>query len=305
MSLTDDIIEELYSLPPTKSCCQKAFLCGLLYGCRKRDGDRGYTATFYREKDAHKAAEIIEQRFSSGGKTDVKQIARGGHKAYALDFYSRSLCGAFESIDSGTASDISAAVGFRCPECVKQFLGGVFISAATLSDPKSGYHLEFSVPSDIRAKLLSELLEEYVSRPSTVRRQNKVGLYYKSNTKISDLLYFFGALRASFVMTNFSIERDIRNNENRATNCVTRNISRSVDATRKHIEAIELLIERQKITALGPELEYTARLRLEYDSASLSELAELHQPPISKSGLNARLKKILSAAKDLDKPESV
>ena len=152
---------------------------------------------------------------------------------------------------------------------------------------------------------MSELLGENISSPGIVRRPNKVGLYYKSNTKISDLLYFFGASKASFVMTNFSIERDIRNNENRATNCVTRNISRSVDATRKQIEAIELLIERQKIEALGSELEYTAKLRLENDSASLSELAELHDPPISKSGLNGRLKKILAMADDLDKIANV
>ena len=97
-------------------------------------------------------------------------------------------------------------------------------------------------------------------------------------------------------MTNVSIERDIRNNENRATNCVTRNISRSVGATIKQVEAIKYLLENDKIALLGDELEYTARLRIENDSASLSELAALHEPPISKSGLNSRLSKILAIA---------
>jgi len=118
-------------------------------------------------------------------------------------------------------------------------------------------------------------------------------------------LYFFGATRASFDLQNFSIEREIRNNENRATNCVTRNISRSVDATRRQIEAIEALMSNDKLHLLGADVEYTARLRLENDSASMAELALLHEPPISKSGLNVRLSKILAAAEEIKKNTSI
>ena len=301
MSLTEKIVEELYSLPSGRTCCNKAFLCGLLYGCQKNQDQRGYTSSFYRQNDAQRVAQLLDLRFSSGGQTEITQMARGGHRAYAVEVRSKSLCGVFDAIDNKDVGELSEFIGFRCEECAQKFLGGVFISSAVMSNPKSGYHLEFAVLGEKRARLLSDLLEENIHKPSMISRPNKIGLYYKSNTKISDLLYFIGATKSSFVVTNFSIERDIRNNENRATNCVTRNISRSVDATRKQIEAIELLMERQKITALGEELEYTARLRLENDSATLSELAMLHRPPISKSGLNSRLRKILSAAEDIDK----
>jgi DNA-binding protein WhiA len=102
-------------------------------------------------------------------------------------------------------------------------------------------------------------------------------------------------------MANSFIERDIRNNENRATNCVARNISRSVGAAQKHVSAIESLIESKRFDRLPEELRYTAKLRLENDSASLYELSLLHDPPITKSGLNRRLAKIMEIANETEK----
>jgi DNA-binding protein WhiA len=107
-------------------------------------------------------------------------------------------------------------------------------------------------------------------------------------------------MRSSFDFANVCIERDIRNNENRATNCVARNISKSVDATRKQIEAINKLARNHKLESLPEELRITAGLRLENEDISLSELARLHDPQISKSGLNHRLEKICQAALECD-----
>lgn len=298
-SLTDEVVEELYELPLNKSCCHKAYLCGLLYGAKATGKGREMKASFYRYEDAERAGKIIDVHFSSGTPCAIEQRSRGGHKAYELTFDARSVSTALSAIDKSDAPDLVSLIGFRCPECRQQFFRGVFISSAAFSSPKAGYHLELSVINEKRAEALASLLERSVSAPGRVKRASKIGLYYKSNSKIADLLYFFGATRASFDLQNFSIERDIRNNENRATNCVTRNISRSVDATRRQIEAIEALMTNNKLHLLGADIEYTARLRLENDSASMSELALLHEPPISKSGLNVRLSKILAAADEL------
>lgn len=303
MSLTQQVVEELYTLPLSKSCCQKAFLCGLLFGCSKNEINRCFEASFYRREDAERAAQIIDTRFSSGEKNEIIIGARGGHRCYCISFLSKALTGVFLDIDTGRKMDAASAVGFRCSECRQQFLRGVFISAATISNPKNGYHLEFSVSNQERADILYKILDENVCSPGRINRSNKIGLYYKSNNKIADLLYYIGAVKASFDVANISIERDIRNNENRATNCVTRNIASSVSATRKHIEAINYLIETEKIVLLNDELAYTAKLRIENDSASLSELAMLHHPPISKSGLNGRLSKILSVAAEAKERE--
>jgi DNA-binding protein WhiA len=125
-------------------------------------------------------------------------------------------------------------------------------------------------------------------------------LYYKTNSAISDLIYYVGGTKSSFDVANTWVEHDIRNNENRATNCVARNISRSVSASQKHITAIEQLAACGRLSGLPEELQQTAALRLENDAASLSELARLHKPPITKSGLNQRLTKLLRAAEELE-----
>lgn len=297
MSLTDIIADELYAFEASRTCCRKALLCGLLYSCRLAENTVTRVASFYRERDAKCAADIIDTNFSSGTPTEIRTASRGGHRAYAVCFSSRALSSVFADIDTG-AENIASAVGFRCRECEGHFMRGVFLSCAAVSKPKSGYHLEISVYGERRAELLFRLLCDNVAPPGRIVRGERVGLYYKSNAKIADLLYFFGASRASFEMANVGIERDIRNNENRATNCVTRNISRAVGAASRHIEAINYLYESGKDGFLSEELAYTARLRLENASATLSELAMLHEPPITKSGLNGRLSKILAVAEE-------
>ena len=297
MSLTDVIAEELYDFEVSKTCCRKALLCGLLFSCRRTDMG-SWRASFYREKDAKFAANIIDTSFSTGSQTDIISVARGGHRAYCVEFSSRALSGVFMDLDMG-AQSIASAVGFRCRECEGHFMRGVFLSCAAVSKPQNGYHLELSVYGERRAELLRELLSESVAAPVRIVRGDKVGLYYKSNTKIADLLYFFGATKASFEIANLGIERDIRNNENRATNCVTRNISRAVGAAAKHVDAINYIYGSGKEQILSEELAYTARLRVENPSATLSELAAIHDPPITKSGLNGRLSKILAVAEEV------
>ncbi len=298
MSLTDTIVEELNLIEPNKTCCRKALLCGLLYSCKLIEDTSIVTVSLYREADALKAVKIVDVSFPSNQPTQIIPCRRGGHKAYTFDFKSKALFGIFLDIDKGRAESISKTVGFRCKECEGNFLRGIFSSCATLCKPQSGYHLEFSIANEPRASLFSDILSRNIATPGKIKRNGRIGLYYKSNAKIADALYLFGATKASFNMTNMSIERDIRNNENRATNCVTRNISLSVEAASKHIEAINYLISIGKLEMLSEELMLTAKLRLEYDSATLTELAMMHNPPISKSGLNGRLTKILAIARE-------
>ena len=107
-----------------------------------------------------------------------------------------------------------------------------------------------------------------------------------------------GSSVKGFEVANACIERDIRNHEHRVTNCEASNISRSVGASHKQIVAIEQLQKTRKIDTLSEELRQTAELRMENPSASLSELALLHIPPITKSGLNRRLTKLMEAAEE-------
>jgi DNA-binding protein WhiA len=296
MSFTNQIAEELLRLPVKKTCCRKALALGLALAARREE--RGEVLYLYDEQVALLAESVLSRVFRAD--TTLTRTVRAGRETFVLIFRSAAVSAFLETVDAA-ASDLREAVGFRCAVCEAHFLRGVFFTCATVTDPRKGYHLEWILPTEGRADALSSLLLETVGKAGRARRGTRYGVYYKNNGAISDLLYLIGCSKTSFEVTNASIEREIRNNENRATNCVARNILRSVDASRKQIAAIETLIATRKIDTLSEELRITARLRLDNEDASLAELALLHDPPLTKSGLNRRLQRLLAEAEELAK----
>lgn len=295
MSFSNEVKKELLSIPIKKNCCKKALLCGLLYNAKTDKTGEGSI-----ELNTLDAAERAFELLGKAAEPIINETTRGGRRYYELSFTSKAVSAFLYKVENyGVLSDAAA---FRCEGCRSAFARGVFASCVSINDPHKGYHLEISLDlqNERRIPSLRGYLEDNGFEPRLHKREKKISLYYKSNTLISDLLSFSGAMRSSFEFANVCIERDIRNNENRATNCVAKNISKSVDATRKQIEAINKLIECHRYEALSAELEQTARLRLENEDISLAELARLHEPPISKSGLNHRLEKICELALDCE-----
>ena len=293
MSFTKEISGELLLLPLKKNCCRKALLMGLLVGATETEDGRLFVRYGSREV-ATLAEELLTQIFRA--EVSSCECVRGGRQVYELTVRVGACRKFLKELDENSEVMIHVAAGFRCAACQSEFLRGVFLGCATVTDPHKGYHMEIALPTEGRCDVLRTFLEAKLSRPGKVKRGSRFGLYYKSNGAISDFLYYIGGAGVSFDVTNVWIERDIRNNENRATNCVARNMSRSVGASMKHREAIEQLRESGRLTSLPEELQETAGLRMEYPDASLSELALLHMPPISKSGLNRRLTRLLEEA---------
>ena len=299
MSFATDVKDELLELPIKKTCCKKAFLLGVFLACRQGDGEGELKMYFYHQGTADLVSELLTKIFHAEPK--LVALTRAGRRTFEICVKSAGISSFLETADGETEAHIAA--GFRCSSCAQSFLRGAFLGSATVNDPKKGYMLEFLLPSEGRAKMLSALLEGTVGAPKRVKRGERIGLYYKHNAAISDILCLIGVSGMGFELANVSIERDIRNNENRATNCVASNISRSVAASRRQIAIIEELIRTRKIDALSDELRYTARLRVEYPSATLSELSMLHEPPISKSGLNRRLAKIMETDSETEEKQ--
>ncbi len=298
MTFTETIIRELSALPQGKNCCRKALLFGLFYDGTADAQTRRVTARFRTEEAAELAYGLLESRFSVQG--ELTEERRAGRRYLCLSATCPALFDMLCTVDSDDARMLFELLGFRCGGCRAAFLRGVFIANASVNDPHKGYHMEISLSATHRADRLAALLETAIELPKRIRRGNKEGLYYKTNGAISDLIYYVGGTKSSFDVANTWVERDIRNNENRATNCVARNISRSVGASQKQIAAIEQLAACGRLSSLPEELQQTAALRVENDAASLSELARLHEPPITKSGLNQRLSKLLRAAEELE-----
>ena len=298
MSFTNEVCAELLSVPQKKTCCRKAVLLGLLFSAHAEE--ETLVSYFYQEEVARAAEELLDRTFRAEPK--VTRMVRAGRQTFEIRFRSAAVRDFLRKVDGGER-DANALVGFRCPACEGAFLRGAFLASGSVTDPRKAYHLEFSLISEGRAAMLSDALSSFVGAPGRAKRGKRVGLYYKGNATISDLLYLLGSSVMGFEVANACIERDIRNHEHRVTNCEASNISRSVGAAHKQMLAIDRLIETRKIDSLSDELRQTAMLRMENPSASLSELASLHTPPITKSGLNRRLTKLMESAEEEQEKE--
>ena len=296
MSFTTDIIEELSVLQQGKNCCRRALLLGLFWDGELNPTEERVTARFRTECGAQLACSLLRSRFSV--ETEVEPFAHAGRWYFQVSAVCPAVGDALALADSEDPRMPWDLLGFRCGNCRSEFLRGVFIATASVNDPHKGYHMEFSLRHPARADRLVQLLESVTESPKRVRRGERLGLYYKTNSAISDLIYCMGGTKSSFTVANTWVERDIRNYENRATNCVATNISKAVEASQRQIAAIKRLREVGRLEALPEELRITAKLREENEGASLSELARMHEPPISKSGLNQRLNKLLQAAEE-------
>ena len=299
---------ELDALPIKNPCCRKAFLYGLLYRAESVGGDR-ITVTFPvcgEELTSRETLVASAIRNQLGRTPEILRETRGAHRYLHVSFSSHTAsvllrrlsdipapCAGHTDVAETAEGSAAAVIGFHCADCAAHFLRGVFISSGSVNDPKKSVHVEFRVPADGRADRLAAVLESVGFVPGRTEREGTVGLYFKSNQTVSDLLPAIGAVGAYFRLSDVLIAGEIRGHENRVTNIETLNISRSVGAIGKHLAAIRGLEEMGLLDNLPPDLRTTVALRRDNPEASLSELAELHDPPITKSGLNHRLEKIM------------
>ncbi len=183
--------------------------------------------------------------------------------------------------------------------CKRAYLRGAFLGAGSVSDPEKGYHLEFVNQTERQAEYLKEIMISLEMEPKVVPRKNNYVLYLKEGTQIVDLLNIMGAHIALMELENVRIVKEVRNNVNRIVNCETANLKKTVSAAVRQMQDIEFIQNSIGISALPENLRQIATYRLEYPSSSLKELGELLTPPVGKSGVNHRLKKISEIAEQI------
>ncbi len=187
---------------------------------------------------------------------------------------------------------------FECDSCRRMFTRGAFLASGTVSDPKASYHLEISTPYTNLTRDMVKLLSDIgLPTRTTVRKSSNV-IYYKDSEQIVDFLNAIGATNAAFEVINRKIMKEYRNNANRRVNFETANIEKTVNACNEINNLIQFLIDSGEINELDAELQKTARIRFENPGLSLSELAAIFDPPISKSGLSHRLRRITAFANE-------
>ena len=183
--------------------------------------------------------------------------------------------------------------------CRASFLRGVFFAGGSITDPLKRYHLELATSHLQASRELEALLREDHFPPKSVSRNGSFITYFKQSDQIEDFLTLIGAPVAAMKVMSAKMEKDLRNSVNRRLNCDSANLDKAVEASQEHLEAIRRLEEAGVLETLPDKLQLTASLRQANPELSLSELAEEFDPPVTKSCLNHRLRKLVDLSKKL------
>lgn len=287
MAFLSDIKNELCAELPKGACCRKALLLGILTS----KGEVSESLIHLRIADRQVLSLVVHLIKEQLGR-DAKELPRThGGRARTLCFQSPAAKDFLLSLDEG----LDTARFMRCPGCSRAFLRGLFLAGGYITNPTKAYRLELSLGE--RAPMISDfLLKEFSLSAKLLRRREEVLLYYKDSTAIEEMMTLLGMGGATFHLMNSKIEKQFRNEANRRANCEAGNINRSVEAASRTTLVLRRLKEEKLLSSLPDELEDAAKIRLEHPEASLSQLAAMMTPPITKSGLNHRLKRIMEYA---------
>lgn len=291
---------ELCEQIPQEKDAQRAQVYGmLLFG--RRFGWKGVTFGTEHARVAGCCASLLEALFSvhmaeqlrtrSDGRIYIELSVHPPAKAQQI----------FTSFgyDIKTVSLRINRANLETEETVRDFLRGAFLSCGSVVSPDKDYHLEFVTPHLNLGKDLTCLLEEQGFEPKNIWRGGKLVVYFKDSGQIEDILTYMGAVRQSLKLMNIKVYKDIRNKANRLTNCETANIDKTVNAAAEQMAAIKKLMETHGYEKMPEELREMARLRLANPDMSLRELGTLLERPLSRSGVNHRLKRIVEFANSL------
>lgn len=187
--------------------------------------------------------------------------------------------------------------------CRRAYLRGLFLGRGWISGRVPSYHLEFVTPSAPFAAELLQLLEEVGLRARVSIRKNSFVVYLKKASAVSDCLQLMGATGALLDLENIRVLREVKNRVNRLVNCETANLNKTVEAALRQREDIEFISSCLGLENLPEDLRQLAALRLSHPEATLKELGELMQPPVSKSCVNHRLRRLAEIARQLRQEE--
>lgn len=183
--------------------------------------------------------------------------------------------------------------------CKRAYLRGAFLGGGSISNPERTYHLEIIAYSEKVAQEIMDVMHNFDFNAKLIKRKNNYVVYIKEGENIADFLKAIGAHTALIKFENTRIVKEMRNNVNRVVNCETANLEKTVNASMRQIEKIKRIKESMGFEKLSRGLREIAELRLEYAEASLKELGEMLDPPVSKSGVNHRLRKLEKIADQL------
>ena len=289
MSFSADVKEELEKVIPASRHCQLAELAALIYfGCKiSEDAEGGYEVEVTSENPfvARKYFTLLKKTYIINGNVESKAL-----QAVKILDENGSLNGMPEEVNP-------VLIKKSC--CKRAYLRGAFLCLGSMSDPHKGYHLEFVCEYESWAEQIRQVIGSFDLEAKIIKRKKYYVVYLKEGEGIVDLLNVMGAHRLLMELENLRVEKEVRNSINRQVNCEAANITKTVTAASKQIEDILYLQRHYGLSNLPDNLRQMAETRLEHPESSLQELGGYLNPPVGKSGVNHRLRKISEIAEKL------
>ena len=305
MSFSSDVKQELCLTMPESSCCKRAELAGLIaLGGTLLPESSGGGLRFRTENEAvaERTASLLQQFFSiTPHKAVQKKKSVGSIFNLLIDAESgyqhkMKALGLWRDGRAKFCTD-PFITGESC--CRRSFLRGAFLAGGSVNAPEKSYHLEIETHYHDLARDILQLFEDEQLSARSVSRKSNFVIYMKDSEEIADALTALGATDSALSLYAIKVEKDMKNTINRRVNCETANLTKTANAAALQIQAIKKLMGSHLAGDLTPPLLELAELRLNNPEASLAELGALLETPISKSGVNRRLQKLISLSEEI------
>ena len=298
MSFSAEIKRELCKTALNKKCCIQAEAYGVLLYC---SSFRSGMIRVMTESDAFVAR--LPLLFKKAFQVEFDQLPSedSGKRSFVItDTNKIRMIG--ETFGYDPSESVAMHINFGVLEedhCRTAFFRGAFLAGGSVTDPIKGYHLEMGTSHYNVGREMPALLRESGFDPKSTERKSNYVTYFKQSEYIEDFLTAIGAPVAAMGIMNAKVEKNLRGSINRRVNCEAANLDKTVDAALGQLEAIRLIETRGAMDGLPEKLKEAALLRRENPELTLTQLAELCDPPVSKSAFNHRLRKLMTIAQDL------
>ncbi|GAA0806029.1 DNA-binding protein WhiA [Clostridium sp. AF19-22AC] len=304
MSFSGNVREELSKQWSTARHCQIAELAALISMCGSIviNSCGRYSVKIHSENlaVARKCFTLIEKTFNIEADISIRRNIPKQSVSYAVVVRRHNdalrILQATKLIDEHQAGfeevHIVNPLVVQQTCCRRSFIRGVFLAAGSMSDPNKSYHFEIVCASPVMARQIQELICGFSMDAKIVQRKRSYVVYLKEGSQIVDILNIMEAHISLMELENVRILKEMRNTVNRKVNCETANINKTVSAAVKQVEDITYLRDTIGFEKLSEGLEEIALVRLSHPDATLKELGELLSPPVGKSGVNHRLRKL-------------
>lgn len=299
MSFAGKVKNELLAQTGKSKHCQVAEIAALFAVCGQiiLEENGNYIIKFTTENltVAQKYYMLVKRVFHA----KLEMMLRGRHQ-YVLFLLEEEDTSAFVKTIQVFDSDVLVAEELISrPCCRRAFLRGSFLASGSVTDPNSQYHLEIMAGSYERAERIQQIMGVFALDAKIVERKKNYVVYIKDGSGIVDFLNITGAHVALMEYENVRILKEMRNSINRQVNCETANIKKTVSASSRQVSDIQYIYDTIGFGTLSENLREIAKLRLENPDVTLKELGEMLNPPIGKSGVNHRLRRLSETASKL------